>query len=87
MRKPSPLDSDTRELANRLFATATGILENAAEIAIAGQHPRLTSTGCTSCAEELKAAADDLTALANAALALVRPAATRSENPISSRRS
>lgn len=46
MRKPTPFNSDARELANRLFAAATGILEDAAEIAMAGQDPRLTGAGC-----------------------------------------
>lgn len=35
------MDDDTRELANRLFAMATAMLEDVIEIAVAGQSPRL----------------------------------------------
>lgn len=86
MRKPAPYDGDARGLGRRLFATATGILGRAAEITIAGQHPGLTNAGCIACAEEPKAAADGLAVLANAAIALAKPAATRPEKPISRRR-
>ncbi len=35
------MDDDYRELANRLFATATAMLEDVIEVAVAGQSPRL----------------------------------------------
>ena len=38
------MDNDYRELAHRLFAAATAMLEDAIEIALAGQSPRSPSS-------------------------------------------
>ena len=61
------MDDDYRELANRLFATATGMLEDAIEWAVAGQSPRLTLTQLADHGRRLQAAARDIAALAEAA--------------------
>jgi hypothetical protein len=68
MRTKRPWDAATRELVNHLFATATAILEDATETAVAGQYPRLTKAACRARAEQLLAEADALAALAGAAL-------------------
>lgn len=70
MPKPRPFDANARDLANHLFATATAVLESAAEVAVAGQHPRLTPSACAARARELRTAAADLTRLADAALVI-----------------
>ena len=38
------MDKDQRELANRLFATATAMLEDAHEIAVAGQSLQINAS-------------------------------------------
>ena len=40
------MDDDYRDLANRLFATGTAMLEDAIEMAIAGQSQRLGPVDC-----------------------------------------
>lgn len=66
-------DDDKRDLANHLFAEATAMLEDATEIAIAGQHPQLTATSCVARAHDLQKAARAISALAEAVLVLTAP--------------
>jgi hypothetical protein len=61
------MDDDHRELVNRLFAMATARLEDASEIAVAGQSPGLSRTQLADRARRLQAAARDVAALAEAA--------------------
>ncbi len=61
------MDDDYRELANRLFATATAMLEDAIEVAVAGQSPRLNSSRLADRGRQLQASAQDIAAIAEAA--------------------
>ena len=58
---------DYRELANRLFATATAMLEDATELAVAGQSARLTSSLLADQSRRLQAAVRDIAIVAEAA--------------------
>ncbi len=62
------MDDDYRELANRLFATATAMLEDATEIAAAGQSPRLNPPQLANHGHRLQSAARDISVIAEAAL-------------------
>ena len=66
------MDDDHRELARRLFAVATEILEDAIEIAVAGQSPRASATDLFDNAERLQSAARDIVAIAEAAMIVAR---------------
>ena len=61
------MDGDHRELANRLFATATAILEDAIEVAAAGQSARLDPAQLKEHGHRLQAAAEAVAVIAEAA--------------------
>ncbi len=61
------MDQDDRELANRLFATATAMLEDATGTAVAGQSARLTPSQLADHGHRLQAAARDIAIIADAA--------------------
>ncbi len=63
-----PLNDEGRELANRLFAAATAMLEDAVEVAAAGQSSRLTPSRLADHGRRLQAAARDIAVLAEAAV-------------------
>ena len=60
------MDDDHRELTNRLFATATGMLEDATEVAVAGQSPRLSASHLADHGRRIQAAAQDVAIIAEA---------------------
>ncbi len=62
------MGDDYRELANRLFATATEMLEDVIEVAVAGQSPRLNPSHLCDNGRRLQAAARDIAAIAEAAM-------------------
>jgi hypothetical protein len=62
-----------RELANRLFATATAILEDAIEVAAAGQLARLSSAQLKEHGHWLQAAAEAVAVIAEAATIAADP--------------
>ena len=62
------MDEENRDLANRLFATATAMLEDAVELAVAGQSPRLTSSQLADHGHRLRTAAQDIATIAEAAM-------------------
>jgi hypothetical protein len=62
------MDQDQRETANRLFVHATAALEDATEVAIAGQSARLSVRCCRMAAHRLQAVACDIADLAAAVL-------------------
>lgn len=64
-------DDDHRELANRLFATATAMLEDAIGVAVAGQSPGLDPTQLADHGRRLQAAAREIAAIAEAAIITV----------------
>jgi len=72
------MDDDSRELANRLFAMATAMLEDAAEAAAAGQSARAAPAELVAQARQIQAAARDVAALAETVLIVTR---TDPENP------
>ena len=65
------MDDDHRELANRLFGTATAMLEDAIEAAVAGQSPKLGSEQLADHARRLHAAAREIAVIAEAAMIVV----------------
>jgi hypothetical protein len=61
------MDDGARELANRLFATATAMIEDAVELAVAGQSPGLNPAQLADHGRRLRAAAHDIAVVAEAA--------------------
>lgn len=60
------MDQDTRALTRQLFARATMILEQAHEVSVTGQSPRLTADRGKHQALELRRIAREVTALGEA---------------------
>lgn len=74
------MDDGDRELANRLFAFATAMLEDAAVLATAGQSPRLTALQLADHGLWLQAAARDIAVLAEAAAIAAEPDVNQGRN-------
>lgn len=66
------MDDDNRELANHLFATATAMLEDATEVAGAGQSPRLSASQLADHGRRLQAAARNIAVIAEAAMIVAK---------------
>ena len=62
------MDTDRRDLVNRLFAEATALLEDATETTVAGQSPNLMSADCMKFALKVHRVAREISALAEASL-------------------
>ncbi len=62
------MDNDYRELAHRLFAAATAMLEDAIEMAVAGQSRRVPPSQLAVHARRLQASARDIAVIAEAAM-------------------
>ncbi len=62
------MDDDHRELVLRLFATATAMLEDTIEVAIAGQSPRLNPSQLADHGRQLQATARDIAIIAESAM-------------------
>lgn len=60
------MDQDTRALARQLFARATIILEQAHEVSVVGQSPRLSVEGGLEQSSELRRIALEVAALGEA---------------------
>jgi len=75
------MDEGHRELANRLFATATAMLEDAIEPAVAGQFSRSSPAALARHGRRLRAVLRDIAVLAEAAAIVAelgrRPGRTR----------
>ena len=67
-------DTDRRDLIRHLFAEITARLEDAMEVAVAGQAPRATARQYRAHAQNLVRIADDLGRLARAAEIIAGPA-------------
>jgi len=80
------MDDDHTELANRLFATATAMLEDAIETAVAGQAPRLKRSQLADAGRRLQAAANDIAIIAEAAAIVASLGANPHQNRHKSRR-
>ncbi len=65
------MDDETRDLAQRLFAAATAMLEDAIEAAVAGQSAKLGARRLADHARQLYAAVGDITVIAEAAMIVV----------------
>ncbi len=61
------MDDDQRELANRLFAAVTAMLEDAIEVAVAGQSSKLGPRQLANRARRLQATVQEIAAIAEAA--------------------
>ncbi len=75
------MDDDRRELANRLFAAVTAMLENAIEVAVAGQSPKLGPRQLANRAPRVGAVAREIAAIAEAAVIIANLGINRSRNP------
>ena len=62
------MDDDYRDLAQRLFAAATAMLEDAIEAAVGGQSAKLGPRQLADRARQLHAAARDIAVIAEAAM-------------------
>ena len=62
------MDDDHRELVRHLFATATAMLEDATEVAVAGQSLRLDPAQLADHGRRLQAAARNIANIAEAAV-------------------
>ncbi len=67
------MDDDRRELLRRLFAAATELTETVHDAATAGQSGTLKADDYAEAAGRLRAAAGDVTTLADAAMVMARP--------------
>ncbi len=74
------MDDDHRELVLRLFATATAMLEDTIEVAIAGQSPRLNPSQLADHGHQLQATARDSAVLAEAATIVADSGVERPRN-------
>ncbi len=74
------MDDDYRELANRLFATATEMLEDVIEVAVAGQSPRLNPSHLCDNGRRLQAAAREIAIIAEAAMIVANLSVNRRRN-------
>ncbi len=74
------MDDDYRELANRLFATATEMLEDVIEVAVAGQSPRLNPSQLADHGRQLQATARDIAIIAEAAIIVANLGVNRRRN-------
>ena len=74
------MDDDYRELANRLFATATAMLEDAIEAAVAGQSPRLTPSQLADNGRRLQKAAREIAIIAEAVVIVANLGVNRCRN-------
>ncbi len=74
------MNDDHRELANHLFATATTMLEDATEIAVAGQSSQLNLSQFADQGRRLQAAARDIAAIAEAAVIVANLGDNRHRN-------
>ncbi len=70
------MDDDCRELANRLFATATAMLEDVIEAAVAGQSTRLNPSQLADHGCGLQTAAHDIAIIAEAATIIANSGAS-----------
>lgn len=80
------MDTEYRDLTNRLFAAATAMLEDATVIAVAGQSARRSPAALARDAETLQQAGRDVAVLAEAALILARPGRNRRAKGAKTRR-
>ncbi len=71
------MDNDYRELAHRLFAAATAMLEDAIGAAAAGQSRRLNPSQLADAGRRLQAAARDFAIIAEAATIIANSGASR----------
>ncbi len=67
------MEDDDREFLRRLFVAATELIENAHEVAVAGQSSTLAAPDCAATARRLQALARDLATLAEAAIVIADP--------------
>ena len=66
------MDNDYRELAHRLFAAATAMLEDAIGAAAAGQSRRLNPSQLAAAGRRLQAAARDIAVITEAAMIVAK---------------
>ena len=75
------MDDNDRELLNRLFTAATAMLEDAIEVAVRGQSPRLKPSQLADASHRLQAAAWDIAVIAECALIVAELGIKKHRNP------
>ena len=80
MGKGPDVDEEDLEQVNRLFATATAMLEDTIEVAVAGQSPRLTPSQLADGCRRLQALAQAIAVIAEAATIIANRALTKTRN-------
>lgn len=66
------MDENNTDLARTLFAWATAMLEDAIEIAVAGQSPKAGSAELTECAQRPGATVEEINTIAKAAASVAQ---------------
>ncbi len=74
------MDEDDKELVRRLMAKATAMLEDAVEMAVAGQSDRLSAPGYARAAGHLQAAVRDIAVLAEVATIIANTGVNQTQN-------
>lgn len=74
------MNDDRCELANRLFAAATAMLEDAIEVTVAGQSSRLNPSQLADIGHRLQAAARDIAIIAEAAAIVANSGVNRRQD-------
>ena len=74
------MDDDSRDLVNRLFTTATVMIEDAIEVTVAGQSSRLSPSKLADAGRRLQAAVRDIAIITEAAVIVANLGADRRRN-------
>ena len=74
------MDDEYRELARRLFAATTAMLDDAIEAAVSGQSAKLGPRQLVDRARQLHAAARDITVIAEAAMIVANSGVNQHRN-------
>ena len=80
------MDDDIRDLVNRLFAAVTAMLEDAIEVAVAGQSPRLSPAQLADTGRRLQVVPRDIAVVVEAAAIVANVGANPRQNRRKSRR-
>ena len=75
------MNDEDRELGNRLFATATAMLEDAIEVAVAGQSSKLNPRQLADRANWLLTVLRDIAVIAEAAMIVANSGINQGRNP------
>lgn len=80
------MDEDERDLVQRLFATATALIETAHEEAASGQSADRSAEGYLNAAKRMRSAAEETAALADAIMIIAKRSINREQDSSLSKR-